>query len=380
MNICSEMIKKPLKESILESRIFIVDDQIKNLILLENVLESAGFGNIWSTTDERELLPKLKTEKPAILLIDLMMPHISGYELIKSIRKDSEKDTLPILVLTADISSESKHQAFDLGANDFLTKPFDIREVISRVQNLITASVVLDQLQNQNIILEEMVEEKTAYLKAALDLTEKRERYFRVLFNSSFDAILYFNLQEEGPSNFFECNPAAEAILGYTKEELAGLSIKDLDCDYSDDYYFKIKEQLSSKSETLFLERKIKINSGECRIMETSFVSMEVLNKIQTVVFLRDVTEKVEQIETILNQNKIFKEIAWSQSHEVRAPLARMMGVIDLIDDELSSELDEETASFIKIIKDSSHELDQIIRKISEKSNVAQSKTNVTLG
>lgn len=143
----------------------IVDDQQANIDILDGYLDIQGYTNILSTTDPREVIPLLKSFQPDLLLLDLSMPYLSGFEVMELLREAMpEAYFLPILVLTADITSEAKIKALTSGASDFLTKPFDLLEVGLRIKNLLYSSYLRQQLQIQNKILDEKVNERTKEL------------------------------------------------------------------------------------------------------------------------------------------------------------------------------------------------------------------------
>lgn len=151
-----------------KSNILIVDDQEANIDVLEGFLEMQGYVNIKSTTDPREVVALYERFQPDLILLDLSMPYLSGFEVMALLKKIVQPNTfLPILVLTADITSEAKINALSGGASDFLTKPFDLLEVGLRIKNLLFSSYLQQQLQNQNKVLDERVNERTR------ELTEK---------------------------------------------------------------------------------------------------------------------------------------------------------------------------------------------------------------
>ncbi|MBC6368653.1 response regulator [Algoriphagus sp. AK58] len=370
--------KIQLKEAILKSTIFIVDDQIQNIVLLENILSLSGFKNIWSTANPKDFFSQLEISKPDILLLDLMMPEVSGFQILEELNKNSEiKEFLPILVLTADTNPKSKERALKLGARDFLTKPFDISEVTLRIQNLLTTKYLMDQLQGQNERLEQKVNIRTEELRKAKEEAEKNEKKYRLLFDANLDDINLFFLDESGPSNFIETNPASETILGYTKEELLRLSVRDIDIRINEPGYYEenVKKLLNQGSHEF--ETIIRKKNGELRNMEVKANILELDGKTAVMNIYRDITDRLSFINAIINQNKALKEIAWIQSHIVRAPLARMMGVIQLIVDPEIEVEDQEFQKFLQIILDSAFELDKIIRDISDKSAEAQRFQNL---
>ena len=161
INFRNKMIDITLKNA----NILIVDDQQANIDVLEGLLEMQGYTNIKSTVDPRNVLPFLKSFEPDLILLDLSMPFLSGYEVLQQIKTFiSPKSYLPVLVLTADISPEAKQNALSNGAKDFLNKPFDLIEVGLRIRNLLETRYFYQQLENSNHFLEEKVKERTSEL------------------------------------------------------------------------------------------------------------------------------------------------------------------------------------------------------------------------
>jgi putative two-component system response regulator len=161
-----------------EGRILIVDDEGANVLLLERILQRAGFNNLRSTTDPRRVLPMFAEFRPDLVLLDLHMPHLDGFAVMEQLRpRIPEGAYMPILVLTADITSAAKQRALSSGAKDFLTKPLDATEIILRIQNLLETRQLHLQLQNQNVILEEKVRDRTRDLEdAQLEMMERLAR------------------------------------------------------------------------------------------------------------------------------------------------------------------------------------------------------------
>lgn len=155
------MIHQDLKKA----SILIVDDQQSNIDILVNFLELQGLSNIRTITDPRKVIEEVNRFNPDIILLDLMMPYLSGYELLELLKTSIPSETyLPILVLTADISNSAKQKALTAGAKDFVTKPFDLVEVGLRINNLLETRFLYQQVKNRNEILEEKVQERTIEL------------------------------------------------------------------------------------------------------------------------------------------------------------------------------------------------------------------------
>ncbi len=153
------------QERIVASRVLIVDDQEPNVVLLEDVLNAAGYSNILTVTDPRLVLDLVKGFQPDIVLLDLHMPYLDGFKILELMRDEVRDDYIPVIVLTADITHPTRIRALGLGAKDFLTKPFDQLEVLTRIRNMLEVRLQWGDLRHQNVILEEKVRERTRELR-----------------------------------------------------------------------------------------------------------------------------------------------------------------------------------------------------------------------
>jgi len=155
-----------LDATLTTARILIVDDQPSNVLLLEGILQEEDYTAYKGITDSRQALSLYLEYQPDLILLDLQMPYLDGFEVMNQLRAHvSPGAFLPILVLTADITPDAKRQALAEGATDFLTKPFDQTEVLLRIKNLLRTRLLHLQLQDQNQLLEQKVRERTAELE-----------------------------------------------------------------------------------------------------------------------------------------------------------------------------------------------------------------------
>lgn len=130
------------------ARILIIDDEEANLRLLEELLGREGFTNVLSSTDPEAALALHRAFDPDLLLLDLMMPGLSGYAILEQLERQRDPDDYrPVLVLTADATLQAKRRALALGARDFLTKPFDTLEAMLRVWNLLETRFLYRRLR-----------------------------------------------------------------------------------------------------------------------------------------------------------------------------------------------------------------------------------------
>lgn len=160
------------------SRILIVDDDPAVIRILERILVREGFVDIESTTDSSRVVDLFAAHEPDLLLLDLSMPDPDGLEVLRQLSGVISPDTyVPILVLTGNIGSGVRQQALAGGAKDFLTKPFDVPEVVLRIRNLLETRRLHLQISSYNQVLEERVRERTKSLEEArLDVLARLAR------------------------------------------------------------------------------------------------------------------------------------------------------------------------------------------------------------
>jgi putative two-component system response regulator len=162
-------------------RILIVDDEMGNVLVLQHLLEDAGYEQLRFTTDPTEVDALFRAFEPDLILLDLQMPVLDGFAVMRRVSElTDDGDHVPILVLTADAAQKSRRTALESGAKDFITKPFDHAEVLARVANLLDTRFLQVQLRRHNELLEETVRERTADLMQAVTRLEVAEEGLRL--------------------------------------------------------------------------------------------------------------------------------------------------------------------------------------------------------
>jgi putative two-component system response regulator len=148
--------------------ILIVDDDQWIVKLLQRVLESDGYTGVRSTPDPSTVGPMIEEVPPDLVLLDLHMPGIDGFQLMEQLNAAAgEARDIPILMLTADDSEETKRRALANGARDIVTKPFDQTELLLRVRNLLEVQQLHARTREQNVTLEQDVADRTRDLELA---------------------------------------------------------------------------------------------------------------------------------------------------------------------------------------------------------------------
>jgi len=154
-----------LSKELISSRILIIDDNEINIQLLEAVVTEAGYNSVLSITDSRKAENLYRAYQPDLVLLDLSMPHYDGFQVMEQFKRIEETPYLPVLVLTALQDNESKLRALEYGAQDFLTKPFNRLEILTRIKNILTVRLLHRQIRQQNAELEKKVQERTRELQ-----------------------------------------------------------------------------------------------------------------------------------------------------------------------------------------------------------------------
>ncbi|MEW6982811.1 HD-GYP domain-containing protein [Colwelliaceae bacterium 6471] len=145
-------------------RIFIIDDEPANLKLLQRMLEAQGYNELVLISDPREVISQYQLKRPDLILLDINMPHLDGYQVMEQLQALGDSLLPPIVMLTAQSGKDFLLRSLAAGARDYICKPFDRNELLMRVRNLLEAQVAHRMVNNQKEVLEDMVKERTVEL------------------------------------------------------------------------------------------------------------------------------------------------------------------------------------------------------------------------
>jgi PAS domain S-box-containing protein len=189
--------------------ILIVDDQEANVTLLEQMLRQAGYARVASTRDPREVCALHRSNRYDLIVLDLQMPGMDGFQVMEGLKTNAADAYLPVLVITA--QPGHKLRALQAGARDFISKPFDLVEVRARIRNLVEVRLLYKELESYSELLEKRVEERTAELRES-------EARFRSLTELASD--WYWEQDEHG--EFTRVSGPVLEMLGIRVDSLAG--------------------------------------------------------------------------------------------------------------------------------------------------------------
>jgi PAS domain S-box-containing protein len=225
------MISKP---EILNAKILVVDDQEANVRLLEQMLSDGGYTQISSTMNPYEVADLYRQNRYDLILLDLQMPGMDGFQVLEELKKIETHGYLPVLVITA--QPGHKLRALQAGAKDFVSKPFDLIEVQTRIYNMLEVRLLYKQLENYNKVLEQTVAERTAELRES-------EARFRRLTELASD--WYWEQDEKG--NFTKVYGPVLDMLGITVDNLLGEPKKNAGAHWNESEYAVFKGNIEAR-------------------------------------------------------------------------------------------------------------------------------------
>jgi PAS domain S-box-containing protein len=321
-------------------QILVIEDNLGDYVILQEYL-SEYLPNINAIHAENFKIAKEvlnSCENPFdIIFLDLTLPDKSGEELVLEIINLADES--PVVVLTGRSDLEFGSRSLGWGVSDYLVKN-DLSPIIlykSLIYNI----------------------QRTNFIKAL----KENERKYEDLFELNPSPILVLELET---LKIMDVNQASIEKYGYSKEEFLTKSLNDI-CPNEDN---EVLHQSINGVWTNIHQHFRKISqhitqSGELVDVKISPAKVTINNKNAVMVLVEDITENLNYFRKIEDQNKTFREIAWIQSHVVRAPLARLMGLMNIVE---TMELKEEDQELLEYIRQSADELDLIIRDISKKT------------
>ena len=219
---------------IFSASILIVDDQKVNVSLLEQLLSEGGYTNVSSTMDSQEVCALHRKDQYDLILLDLQMPNMDGFQVMEGLKTNMTDRYLPVIVLTA--QPGHKLRALQAGAKDFISKPFDLVEVKTRIYNMLEVRLLYKKLESYNKLLELTVAERTAELRES-------EARFRSLTELASD--WYWEQDETG--KFSKVSGPVLEMLGIRVESFVGPGGDDWATGWNDEERSELQEKIAAR-------------------------------------------------------------------------------------------------------------------------------------
>jgi PAS domain S-box-containing protein len=303
-------------------KILAVDDEYLNTQLIKSVL--AEEYDILTTCSGYEAIDLVRQYTPDLILLDIVMPDLSGFEVCKVIRADAEYDTIPIIFLTAVESQDAQLYGLELGGIDFLTKPVNHVLLKLRVRNQLLLKEQRDLLSHQKAELAELLAEQVAQndhlLESKAALLQSEEMY-RILFEQSPDGIVLWSMPD---LKAVKCNAAALALHGYSQEEFASLTVADIEATLDPVEIAHTRNVLVRDGVSRF-DSVHRTKTGELRHLIVSLKTVELEGQPMILDIHRDISER-KQIEEI--QSYLLQMGSQSTGEDFFESLARYLATI----------------------------------------------------
>jgi len=275
--------------------ILVVDDNPNNLRLLHRVLQEAGY-KVYSANSGSYALSIIEQEQPNLILLDIRMPNMNGFEVCKHLKGDPKTKDIPIIFISALDEAADKVHALKIGGIDYVTKPFQVPEVLARVKNQLDLQQAQKALRSLNTNLEDKVQQRTTQLEKTLQQALENQRKFEVLFNSIMEGIIIINQQ----GMIENINPAVERMFGYRLQALLGQNVEQLMLtpyqQKSNDYltpYKPVNEHIHpiiGQGKDLYGMRQ----DGSTFPLEVNVTKLQLDQSLKFVSVIRDITARKE--------------------------------------------------------------------------------------
>jgi len=339
--------------------IMVVDDIPTNLNLLDEILDSAGYKTSMFP-DGRLALKAAYQKKPDLILLDIMMPNMNGFEVCEQLKSKPGLADIPVLFMSALSDTNNKLEAFRHGAVDYVTKPFQEQELLARIDTHLRLKETENELKKHKAHLEELVAERSADLLQAYSIAKLGSWKYDLLDDSLTWSKLVSEIFEVpmnkplGSGDFF-------------------LNVLEEDQEF---VRRKWAEFISAEGKAKYeIEFRVRVNNTVKWVYTIAgFQCNERGERIKVIGTVKDITEKKLQLERLHKQNQTLRSIAWTQSHTLRAPLTRMMGLVEMAREGYMEDFTEE--DFLNNLSTTADELDTIIRKIIRSTDELEMEVN----
>lgn len=352
-------------EAQLPINILLVDDNIENLRLLVKILSQLGY-KVQPVTQSSLALSLARTNPPDLILLDIMMPEINGYEVCQQLKSDPTTQEIPVIFLSVLDEPIDKIKAFQVGGADYITKPFQVQEVIARIEHQISLKYLTQKLHQEKIKLQEEIKER-----------KQSERLFKSIFENAAVGMCLIGLS----GKFLKVNASFEQMLGYSAPELLQLNVKaiihpnDLDLDASER-----KNLLLGKISNYHIEKRLlqKNKSIIWAVLSVSLMRNDVDEPFYLIWQIQNVTQR-KKMEDNLKQAKIAADVgsqAKSEflaniSHEIRTPLNAILGFSELLQSQIK---EQKLQAYLQGIISASKNLQQLIEAVLDLSKIEARK------
>ncbi|BAY08522.1 hybrid sensor histidine kinase/response regulator [Calothrix sp. NIES-2098] len=318
--------------------ILVIDDTPENLNLLSAMLTEQGY-KVRSVTKGSTGLRGANAVPPDLILLDVNMPEMNGYEVCQQLKTSDRTRDIPVIFISALGDVLDKVKAFAVGGVDYITKPFQLEEVLARIENHLTIRQLQKQLQAQNQQLQQEIRNRT-----------KAEEKFAKVFRSSPNPIAIATISE---ARVLDVNPSFLKMSGYCLEEVIAHTIEELDLGKNTVAIAQTIQNLPDSGSLYNLEFEFSTKSAEIKTILLSIELIDLAGVPCALLIANDITER----------KRLENEFISLVSHELRTPLTSTMGALDLLS---SGQLGTLSAQGQKVLSIASNNTERLIRLVND--------------
>ena len=286
--------------------ILAIDDTPENLQLLSQLLTERSY-KVRSVTKGRTALRAAQAAPPDLILLDINMPEMGGYEVCEHLKADERTREIPVIFISALGETLDKVRAFQVGGVDFVTKPFQVEEVLARIETHLQLCSLRQQLQQQNQQLQQVIRDR-----------QRAQETFTKAFRASPSPITISTLED---GLFLEVNHSFLRLSGYTRNEVIGYHIHELNLGLDPSRYIEGLAELQEAGVLHNRELELRTKSGDYRTVLLSVELIELRGHRCALAIANDITER----------KRLENEFISLVSHELKTPMNSLIGALDLL-------------------------------------------------
>lgn len=332
--------------------ILVIDDTPENLHLLSTMLTERGY-KVRSVTKGMTGLRGAQAAPPDLILLDVNMPQMNGYEVCQHLKNDDRTCEIPVIFISALGDVLDKVKAFQVGGVDYITKPFQVEEVLARIETHLMLRQLQKQLQIQNEQLQQEIRER-----------QQAEEKFAKAFLASPSPIAITTLLD---GRFVDVNPSFLRVSGYSQEEVIGRTCNELKFGIAQDSYEKAIQHLKEAGALYNQEFDFRTKSGEMRTVLLSLEQIDLSGTLCALNIINDITER----------KRLENEFISLVSHELRTPMNSLIGALDLLGTGQLGALTDQGQQILKIATTNTERLIRLVNDILDLERMKSGKITV---
>ena len=329
--------------------ILVIDDTPENLALLSQMLTEKGY-KVRSVIKGSTAIRGAKAVPPELILLDVKMPEMNGYEVCQQLKADDRTKDIPIIFISALGDVFDKVKAFQVGGVDYITKPFQVEEVLARLDTHLTIRNLQLELEAQNLQLQQEISDKNA-------AEDKFAKAFRACPNP-----IAIATYESG--RVLEINQSFLQMSGYDAEEIVDCTIEQIYSGSAFSVYQQALSKLDTQDFVRNLELEFPTKSGLAKTVLLSMESIELDGTKCTLQILNDITER----------KRLENEFISLVSHELRTPMTSTIGALDLLNSGQLGTLSDRGKNILQVAIRNSERLIRLVNDILDLERMKSGK------